>query len=182
MKSTGRKRKRKTVEEKTMPICVRHNVPYRAMSLNSYFALSDIDIHLDAKNMFAVEGLTWLINAIISIIIGLICGGSGLAIIASGVSGIVAGAIISLLILFLGKQKMQSLFMNAIIPGPLRRLLPRKHFESRISRMTEDVKTDFYNDLENKKNSEITARMAGEISEQIEQCLSKMAEIVEIPL
>ena len=27
------------IEEKTMPICVRHNVPYRALSLNSYFAL-----------------------------------------------------------------------------------------------------------------------------------------------
>jgi hypothetical protein len=27
------------IEEKTMPICLRHNVPYRAMSLNSYFGL-----------------------------------------------------------------------------------------------------------------------------------------------
>ena len=170
------------VEEKTMPICVRHNVPYKAMSLNSYFSLSDIDIRIDAREVFAVEGLTWLINAIISIIVGLVCGGSGLAIISSGISGIVAGAILSLLILFLGKEKMQQVFMNADIPKPMRRLVPRSHFEARIERLTKEVKSDFYSNLENEKNAEITERMAAEISQQIEQCLAKMAEVVEIPL
>lgn len=170
------------VEEKTMPICVRHNVPYRAMSLTSYFSLSDIDIRIDAKEVFAVETFTWLINAIISIIVGLVCGGSGLAIISSGISGIVAGAILSLLILLLGKEKMQEVFMNADIPGPMRKLVPRGHFEARIERMTEEIKSSFYNSLENQKNAEITERLASEISQQIEQCLAKMAEVVEIPL
>ena len=58
------------VEEKTMPICVRHNVPYKAMSLTSYLSLSDINIHIDARDVFAVEEMTWLINAIVSIIVG----------------------------------------------------------------------------------------------------------------
>ena len=48
--------------------------------------------------------------------------------------------------------------------------------------MTEEVKSSFYSNLENEKNGEITARLASEISQQIEQCLTKMAEIVEIPL
>lgn len=170
------------VEEKTMPICVRHNVPYRALSLNSYFSLSDIDIHIDAKEVFAVEEMTWLINAIISIIVGLICGGSGLALVSSGISGIVVGAIGSLLILLLGKDKLQELFMNADILKPVRRLVPRAHFEQRIGRLTEEVKVSFYKNLESEKNAGITARMAGEISQQIEQCLSRMAEVVEIPL
>ncbi len=170
------------VEEKTMPICVRHNVPYKAMSLNSYFSLSDIDIHIDAREVFAVEGFTWLINAIISIIVGLICGGSGLAVISSGISGILVGAILSLLILFLGKERMQKVFMNLDIPAPMRKLVPRSHFEARIDRMTEEVKSSFYSSLENEKNAEITARLASEITQQIEQCLMKMAEIVEIPL
>ena len=170
------------VEEKTMPICVRHNVPYRAMSLNSYFSLSDIDIHINAREVFAVEGFTWLINAIISIIVGLVCGGSGLAVISSGISGILVGAIISLLVLFLGKERMQKVFMNLNIPAPMRKLVPRSHFEARIERMTEDVKNSFYSSLENEKNAEITARLASEITQQIEQCLMKMAEIVEIPL
>ena len=53
---------------------------------------------------------------------------------------------------------------------------------SRIDRLTEEVKANFYSNLENEKNAEITARMASEITQQIEQCLMKMAEVVEIPL
>ena len=170
------------VEEKTMPICVRHNIPYRALSLNSYFALSDIDIRIDAREVFGVELLTWLINGIISIIVGLICGGSGLALVSSGVTGIVVGAIGSLLILLLGREKMQEVFMNADIPKHMRRLVPRAHFEARVERLTEEVKANFYSNLENEKNAEITERMAAEISEQIEHCLARMAEVVEIPL
>ncbi|MBQ3425307.1 MAG: Hsp70 family protein [Clostridia bacterium] len=170
------------IEEKTMPICVRHNVPYRSMSLNSYFSLSDIDIRIDAREVFAVEGFTWLINAIISIIVGLICGGSGLAVISSGVSGILAGAILSLLILFIGKDRMQKLFMNMDVPVPMRKLVPRGHFEARIDRMTEEIKDSFYSSLENNRNTEITKRLTTEITQQIEQCLTQMAEVVEIPL
>ena len=170
------------VEEKTMPICLKHNIPYRAMSLTSYFALSDIDISIKAREVFAVEEITWLINGIISIIVGLICGGSGLALISSGISGIVAGTIGSLVILLIGKEKMQELLMNADILKPVRKLIPRAHFEARIDRLTEEVKSGLYNNLENEKNAEITARLAGEISQQIEQCLARMAEVVEIPL
>lgn len=72
--------------------------------------------------------------------------------------------------------------MNADIPRPMRKLVPRGHFEARIDRMTEEVKSSFYSNLENEKNAEITERMAAEISQQIEQCLAKMAEVVEIPL
>ena len=170
------------LEEKTMPICVRHNVPYRALSLTSAFSLSDIDIRIEARDVFAVEELTWLINTILSIIVGLICGGSGLALLSGGISGIVAGTILSLLILLLGKEKMQQVFMNMDIPKHMRRLVPRSHFESRIGRVTEEVKANFYENLETEKNAEITRRLAAEISDQIEQCLTKMAEIVEIPL
>ena len=72
--------------------------------------------------------------------------------------------------------------MNADIPKAMRKLVPRSHFEARIDRLTEEVKSNFYSNLENEKNAEITARMATEISQQIEQCLAKMAEVVEIPL
>jgi predicted XRE-type DNA-binding protein len=48
--------------------------------------------------------------------------------------------------------------------------------------MTEEVKTSFYSSLENEKNAEISSRLVSEITQQIEQCLTKMAQIVEIPL
>ena len=44
------------------------------------------------------------------------------------------------------------------------------------------MKKRLYEDLENEKSDIISERIVREISEQIEQCLTKMAEVVEIPL
>ena len=59
---------------------------------------------------------------------------------------------------------------------------PKHPLEARIGRMTEEIKSSFYSNLENEKNTEISERLTAEISQQIEQCLAKMAEVVEIPL
>ena len=170
------------VEEHTMPICVAHNVPYKSMSLTSYLSLSDIDIQIDAGRVFAVEEITWLINAIISIVVGLVCGGSGIALISGGISGIVVGTTVSLLLLLLGRNRMQKALMKTNLPLPLRKLVPISHLESRVEKLSAQVKASIYENLEKEKNEEITARLVREISDQIEQFLTKMAEIVEIPL
>ena len=170
------------LEEHTMPICVRHNVPYSALSLNSYLSLSDIDIRVEAKNLFAVEEITWLIDAIVSVVVGLLCGGSGVALIASGVQGILIGFIISALVLALGKEHMQGAFLKMNIPHPLRRLMPKSYLRSRTDKISSEVKKNLYEKLENEKNEEITEHLITDISQQIERCLTKMAEVVEIPL
>ena len=170
------------LEEHTMPICVKHNVPYSALSLNSYLSLTDIDIKVDTKDLFAVEEITWMIDTIVSILIGLLCGGSGIAMIANGMPGILAGAVISLLVLALGKDKMQEAILNIRIPHAARRLIPKSYFEVRMYRISQEVRKNLYSNLEKEKNEEITERIVKEISEQIEVCLSKMAEVVEIPL
>lgn len=170
------------LEEYTMPICVRHNVPYRALNLTSYLSLSDIEIRIDTKDIFAIEQITWLINTIITILVSLLCGGSGVALIAGGMKGIVAGAILSLGVLLIGQEHLENRMMDLNLPKPLRRLITRNAFSGRIHRISSEVKSNFYDSLEKEKNEEITARLAGEISAQIEECLKKMAQVVEIPL
>ena len=170
------------IEEYTMPICIRHGVPYKALSLSSYLSITDLDIKVDAKDVFAVEELTWMIDTIISILVGLLCGGSGVALISGGISGIVAGAMLSLMILVLGKEKMEEAVMNMVIPRPMRKLVPRGHFMSRMEKISDEVRGSFYKSLEKDKNEAISKRLVDEISQQIEQCLMRMAEVVEIPL
>ena len=48
--------------------------------------------------------------------------------------------------------------------------------------ISDQVKNSLYEKLEQEKNEEITERLVKEISMQIETCLAKMAEVVEIPL
>ena len=170
------------LEEYTVPICIKHHVPYTVLSLKSYLSVSDVNIGLDAKNLFAVTEITLMIDSLISILVGLICGGGGMAMISSGPEGIVAGAAVSLLVLILGKKRMEKAFMDMNIPKPVRKLVPRNGFRTRIGSITEDVRETFYRNLEEEKNEEITAHMVDEIAAQIEECLTRMAEVVEIPL
>ncbi|MBR4457125.1 MAG: Hsp70 family protein [Solobacterium sp.] len=170
------------LEEYTVPICIRHNVPYTALSLKSYLKISDLDVKISAKDVFAVTEITLLIDSIISIIVGLLCGGSGIALIASGPTGIFAGMMISILVLALGKDKMEELLLKTDLPRPLRKLLPKNTIESRLDAISSEVRTNLYHTLENEKNEEIKTRLSQEISAQIEECLTRMAEVVEIPL
>lgn len=170
------------LEEKTIPICVKHNIPYTALSLATYMNLTDVDVKLEAKNIFAIEEITWMINAIISLIVGLLCGGSGIAIIAGGFPGIVAGAAISLLLLFIGKNKFQEAVMSADLPDLVRKAVPAGFINARAEQIESKVKQSLYDSLENDKNESITGEMTNEISREIESCLAKMAEIVEIPI
>ena len=170
------------LEEHTMPICVRHNVPYRALSFSSYLSLAEIDVHVNARDVFAVNELTWMVNAIISILVGLLCGGSGIALLSSGISGIVAGAMITLLVLFLGREKMESAFMKLDIPVVMRKLFPHGYFESRMEKISGEIKKTCFETMEKEKSEEVIRRMISEISTQIEDCLTRMAEVVEIPL
>ncbi|MBR7015053.1 MAG: Hsp70 family protein [Lachnospiraceae bacterium] len=170
------------LEDLTVPICTRHKVPYRALSLSSYLSLSEIDIRLDTKNVFAVDEMTFLIDTIISVIVGLLCGGSGVALVSSGPTGIIAGAVVTLLVLLLGKKPMQEMLLRADIPVPMRKLIPKKRLAERLADLTDDIRNSFYTSLEKEKNEEISSRMVREISEQIETCLMRMAEIVEVPL
>ena len=170
------------LEEHTMPICVKHNVPYSALSLDSYLSLTDIDIRVETKDLFAVEEMTWLIDAIVSVVVGLLCGGSGVALIASGIQGIVIGFIVSALVLALGKEQMQGAFLKINFPKPMRRLMPKSYLKSRADRISAEVKKNLYEKLEKEKTEEITERLVRDISDQIELCLTKMAEVVEIPL
>ena len=170
------------LEQHTVPICLKHGIPYSALSLTSYLTLSDIEISVGSKDIFAVEEITWLIDTIISIIIGLLCGGSGVAMIASGLPGIIAGAVISLIVLAIGQKKMADAMLQASVPKVMRRLVPVKNYTGSGSRISKEVKKRLYEDLENEKSDIISERIVREISEQIEQCLTKMAEVVEIPL
>ena len=170
------------LEEYTVPICVRHNVPYRALSLNSYLSLSEVDIRVEAKDVFAVEELTLMIDTIITILVGILCGGGGIAMIAQGLPGIIAGAVLSILVLLLGKEKMQNVLLTANIPTAVRKLIPRSTFVNRMDKVADQVKEKFYESLQKENNAAITEHMADEISAQIDDCLVRMAKVVEVPL
>ncbi|MBR3126592.1 MAG: hypothetical protein IKF42_14375 [Mogibacterium sp.] len=170
------------LESHTVPICIKHRVPYTALSLRSYLSASDIDIKVDAKNIFAVEEMTFLIDSIVTAIVAILISAIDLIPFMAGPEGVIIGVIASAVVLILGKDKMQEKLLTADIPKAVRKLVPKNTFKMRKDSICRDVKESFYESLEQEKSEEITKRMVEEISSQIEHTLVKMAEVVEIPL
>jgi hypothetical protein len=77
---------------------------------------------------------------------------------------------------------MESAVMHMDFPGVVRKLVPRGYFESRMEKISGEVKKTCFETLEKDKSEEVSRRMISEISTQIEECLMRMAEVVEIPL
>ena len=100
----------------------------------------------------------------------------------AGPEGVLIGIIASIVVLFLGKEKMQETILSADLPKMVRKMIPKRAFRSRMDSIADSVKESFYESLEKEKNDEISSRMTEEISGQIEHTLIKMAEVVEIPL
>ena len=170
------------LESLTVPICIKHRVPYTALSLRSYLSADDIDIKVDAKNIFAVEEMTFLIDSTVTAIVAILISAIDLIPFMAGPEGVIIGVIASAVVLILGKDKMQDKLLTADIPKAIRKLVPKNTFKMRMDSICADVKETFYESLEKEKNDEITARMVEDISGQIEHTLVKMAEVVEIPL
>ena len=170
------------LEEYTVPICIKHRVPYTALSLKSYLSVSDINIKVDAKELFAISEMTLLIDSIVTALLAIMMSTFSFIPFFADPSGIMVGIITSVVLLFLGKDKMQEKMLEVDIPKPVRKLVPKGAFSSRMDNISSSVKESFYESLEQGKNDEIKKRMVEEISAQIQHTLVKMAEIVEIPL
>ena len=170
------------LESLTVPICIKHRVPYTALSLRSYLSASDIDIKVDAKNIFAVEEMTFLIDSIVTALVAILISVIDIVPFMAGPEGVIIGVIASAVVLILGKDKMQDKLLTSEIPKTVRKLVPKNTFRMRMESVSRDVKENFYESLEKEKSDEITQRMVEDISGQIEHTLVKMAEVVEIPL
>lgn len=71
-----------------------------------------------------VAAVQAVVTVITSVVLAMICGGAGTALIASGVMGIVAGVIIAAAAVFFGKDVVKGAVMNLNIAPMLRKLLP----------------------------------------------------------
>jgi hypothetical protein len=170
------------IEQDTVPLCVRNGVPVQSLSLSSYLDLPDVSIGVHAGDVFAVREITLLVDAVISVLVGMLCGGGGIALIASGLPGIAAGVVLSLAVLFLGRGQMEKALLSANIPVPIRKLIPKGYFRARLGSIGRKVQEEMAETVRTNQSAELTSQLTKEISGQIEQCLLHMAEVVEIPL
>lgn len=114
-----------------MGICRQYHVPEHSLKISASLSPSDLSVlgKLDTNEVFYGQTFTeaaLFVESIISVIVGLLCGGSGIALISSGPVGIAAGIILSATILgvgtVLGKKTVDEKLLNANLPLPVRKM------------------------------------------------------------
>ena len=119
------------LEPYTSEICRRYHVPDRSLEISSALSASDFHLleKLEAKDVLDGDSLTWtavLVESIVSLLIAMLCGGSGVVLISEGPVGILIGFVISFLVLLvshaMGKKALDERLKNADLPLPIRRM------------------------------------------------------------
>ena len=163
----------RAVEEDINSISLRHDVPFtidqKELSIRGYSG-GNVRLTIQSiNNLQAIAGIVLVIT------VGLICGGSGIALLATGPVGIVLGAIIAIAAILLGKGKATEAIMNLNIPGPLRRLFRTESILSEENRMKieKNIREGML------KNPKMAEDLVAQVSQCIDAALSEAAGRVE---
>ena len=103
------------------PICDRYDVPRKQMQLN-LTATGAGNVRVDAAGFVGLHFVGTLLGVILSVLTGLLCGGEGIALVATGPLGFLAGAVIGIIASLLGWGAVSNALMKANIPVLLRRV------------------------------------------------------------
>ena len=118
------------LEKITSPICRRYHVPDHSLKITSAITASDFHVleRVKTEDIFAgdaLRGAAVLVEAIVSVLVALLCGGSGVALIAEGPLGLAVGFVVSVLLMavghVMGKKAFDQTLMDANLPLFVRR-------------------------------------------------------------
>ena len=119
------------LEQHTSRICRKYHVPERSLGISSALSASDFRLleKIDARDVLSGDSLTWtavFVDSVISIIVAMLCGGSGIVLISEGPIGMLIGFILSFLVLVvshaMGKKAIDEKLMNMNLPLAIRRI------------------------------------------------------------
>lgn len=117
------------------PICDRYEVPRKEMALNLTAVSSGPEkLPLDAKGLTGMNLIGALMTVIVSVLLGLLCGGGGVALIAAGPLGFLAGALLGTAVSLFGMDAISGAMMKANLPLLLRKRNLVKHLRSDSTR------------------------------------------------
>ena len=117
------------------PICDRYEVPRKEMALNLTAVSSGPEkLPLDAKGLTGMNLIGALMTVIVSVLLGFLCGGGGVALIAAGPLGFLAGALLGTAVSLFGMDALTGAMMKANLPLLLRKRNLVKHLRSDSTR------------------------------------------------
>ena len=171
-------RLRPDIEAMTDPICDAYGLPRTSLRLPESLDIGAAQIVLGSGDLVQVSQFKALIDLIVAIVMASIFGGGGMALIATGVPGLIGGFVVGLVAGIVGTEAADKLLRKAELPVGARKLLTTGFFKRSLNRSREDIRagilTEFNKHLD--PPSEAAKGMVKAIAASIEAQLTRMME------
>ena len=169
---------RPDIEELTDPICDRYDLPRTSLRLTESLDISAADIRLDSDSLLRMDQFKALIDIVTASVLAAVLGGGGIALLSTGLPGIVGGFLIGLIAAIIGTEAAQRLLARADLPVGMRKLITPRYFRSNLKKRRDDIARGIAAQLTGEIDppSEAVSGMVRDIAASIERQLQDMME------
>lgn len=160
------------------PVCDEYEVPRKQMELN-LTASGHAQVNVHAGNLAGMPVVGTLLGVIITIIVGVLCGGSGITLIATGPLGVVAGVAIGAVASLLGWGVVSKMVMNMDIPRFMRHIPIDNRLRS--SQTRHEMKKQLLAAI-SPEDSAFRMQLSKDLAKSFSDYLYSIAQAAEIPI
>ena len=161
------------------PICDQYNVPREEMRLRFTQTGEAGKVKIGARELLGFNMIGTMVGVVLSVVGALLCGGTGVALVATGPTGWLAGALIGAVVAIFGWTTVSSVLMKAKLPRPLRLMNVEKRLRSDATRR--ELKDKLMQEI-GARDSEFSRQIVSGFTDAFQKYLFKVAQAAEIPI
>ncbi|MDD3213661.1 MAG: Hsp70 family protein [Eubacteriales bacterium] len=168
-----------TLQAMVDPICDRYHVPREEMRLNFTQSGDAATLRVGAKELMGFRMIGTLVGVVLSVVGAMLGGGSGLALIAAGPVGLLAGAAVGAVVAAFGWPAMTDLLMRIKLPRAFRWMNVEKRLRGDKTRKA--LRSELAKELGN-PDGIFTGKIISGFTEAFRQYLYQIALEAEVPI
>ena len=161
------------------PICDRYHVPRDEMRLVLMQTGETGDLRFGAKQLLGFSLIGILVGVALSVLVALLCGGGGIALIATGPLGLVAGAAVGAVVAALGWPAVTEMLLGAHLPRMMRLVNVEARLRSETTQRT--LRDSLFRELGG-RNSEFSQKLVSAFTDAFQKYLARIAQAAEVPI
>lgn len=177
-------RLRPEIEKLTDPICDEFDLPRTSLRLPEYLTIQPGQLTIHPAQLVRMDELKAVIDVAAGAIAAGILGGSGMALLAAGLPGLIAGFIVGILAGAIGTEAAEKMLRKAELPSAVRRLFSERVFRKSLSGRREQLRSgvcaQLLKDLEppTEQVQATVKTIAQSIEGQLEQMMERAALLI----
>lgn len=161
------------------PICDRYSVPREEMRLGFTQGGDAANVHINAQQLMGFNLMGTMVGVVVSVVVALLCGGGGIALIATGLPGMIAGAAIGAVAAAFGWPAITDALLKANLPRAFRWMNVEKRLRSESTRKT--LRDAICREL-GTTDGEFSRQIVKGFTDTFQKYLYQIAQAAEIPI